>query len=88
VDNAGIAALFDEIAELLAARKDNIFKIRAYRKAARSIEALDEPVDRLAAENRLAEIDGAGEAIQKKLAELAATGKLDYYERLKAESAQ
>ena len=86
MDNAGIAALFDEIAEILAARRDNIFKIRAYRKAARSIEALSEPVTQLAAEHRLAEIAGAGEAIQKKLGEIADTGRLAYYERLKADS--
>jgi DNA polymerase (family 10) len=88
VDNAAIAAMFDEIAALLEAKKDNIFKIRAYRKAARSITALREPVTKLAAENRLAEIDGAGEAIQKKLAELVDTGRLDYLERLRAEQAE
>lgn len=83
--NAEIAAIFDDIAEILAARKDNIFKIRAYRKVARSIEALDTPVERLAAEGRLKEIPGAGEAIVKKISELVATGRLEYYERLKAE---
>ena len=65
--------------------RDNIFKIRAYRKVARSIQDLILPVEQLVAENRLDEIPGAGEAITKKIKELVATGKLDYYDRLKKE---
>lgn len=86
MDNAAIAAVFEEIAALLSARQGNVFKIRAYRKAARSIAALEEPVSRLAAENRLGEIAGAGEAIRKKLDEIVATGTLGYLERLRAEA--
>jgi DNA polymerase (family 10) len=50
-----------------------------------SISELQEPVTKLAAENRLKEIPGAGKAIIKKLTELVTTGKLAYYEKLKAE---
>ncbi|HJX12126.1 MAG TPA: hypothetical protein VJ377_01225 [Dehalococcoidales bacterium] len=83
--NAEIAAVFDDIAEMLRLKKDNIFKIRAYQKVARGIEELKVPVARLVAEKRLDEIPGVGEAINKKITELATTGRLDYYERLKAE---
>ncbi len=83
--NAEIAAVFDDIAEMLKLKKDNIFKIRAYQKVARAIEVLPADVERLAAEDRLKEIPGAGEAITKKITELVNTGKLEYYERLKAE---
>lgn len=86
--NHEIAAIFDDIAQRLLARKDNIFKIRAYQKVARSIESLPVPVEQLVRENRLNEIPGAGEAIVKKLTELINTGKLEYYEKLKAESPQ
>lgn len=86
--NREIAAIFDDIAQRLLARKDNIFKIRAYQKVARSIESLPVPVEQLVRENRLNEIPGAGEAIVKKLTELINTGKLEYYEKLKAESPQ
>jgi DNA polymerase/3'-5' exonuclease PolX len=34
--NAEVAAVFKDIAELLRLKKDNIFKIRAYEKAARA----------------------------------------------------
>jgi DNA polymerase (family 10) len=83
--NAEIAFVFSDIAEMLKLKKDNIFKIRAYEKAARSILELQEPVAKLAAENRLKEIPGAGEAITKKITELVTTGKLAFYDKLKAE---
>jgi DNA polymerase (family 10) len=85
MDNAGIAAVFNDIADMLEQKKDNIFKIRAYRKVAHSIEELNIPVARLAREGRLKEIPGAGEAIVKKISEMVNTGKLDYYEKLRAE---
>jgi DNA polymerase (family 10) len=88
MNNQQIAAIFDDIAERLKAKKDNIFKIRAYQKVARSIESLPVSVEQLVKENRLNEIPGAGEAITKKLTELITTGKLEYYEKLKAESPQ
>jgi DNA polymerase (family 10) len=84
--NAEIAAVFDDIAQRLELKKDNIFKVRAYRKVARSIDQLPVEVEKLAKEDRLKEIPGAGEAITKKITELITTGRLEYYERLKAES--
>ena len=88
VKNAEIAAIFDDIAEMLKLKKDNIFKVRAYRKVARSIEQLPLEVEKLVREDRLREIPGAGEAITKKITELITTGRLEYYEKLKAESPQ
>ena len=85
MNNAEVAAVFDDIADLLRLKKENIFKIRAYEKVARSIEQLPVTVAQLVAEGRLTEIPGAGEAIIKKITELVTTGRLDYYERLKAE---
>jgi DNA polymerase (family 10) len=83
--NAEIAKVFQDIADRLARKKESIFKIRAYQKAARSIEALTEPVEKLMAEGRLREVPGVGEAIAKKITELITTGKLTFHERLKAE---
>jgi DNA polymerase (family 10) len=85
VDNAEIAQIFLDIAKLLKLKKDNIFKIRAYEKAAKAIVELPVAVEKLAAEGRLREVPGVGEAINKKITELVTTGKLAYYERLKAE---
>jgi len=85
VKNSEIAKVFEDIAEMLKLKKENIFKIRAYQKAARSIEELPVAVEQLVAEDKLGEIPGVGEAITKKITELVTTGHLGYYERLKAE---
>ena len=85
MQNAEIAVVFRDIAELLKLKKDNIFKIRAYEKAARSIEQLTGDLAQIVVEDRLGEVPGVGEAIAKKITELVTTGKLDYYEKLKAE---
>ncbi len=85
MNNQQVAAVFLEIADLLEQKKDNWFKIRAYRKAAGTIEELPLPVEQLVAEGRLEEVPGVGEAINKKITELVATGRLEYLERLKAE---
>ena len=85
MQNSEIAQIFLEIAELLKLKKDNIFKIRAYEKAAHAIGELPVDVKQLVDEGRLEEIPGVGEAINKKIIELLTTGKLAFYERLKAE---
>ena len=86
MNNTQIAAVFEDIAEMLKLKKDNIFKIRAYQKAAREIKELAVEVEQLVREDRLREIPGVGEAITKKITELVTTGKLEYYQRLKVES--
>ena len=85
--NTEIAAVFTDIAYLLKCRKDNIFKIRAYERVAKSITELPVEVEQLVREDRLKEIPGVGEAINKKITEIVNTGRLEYYEKLKAELA-
>jgi len=85
MNNTEIVAIFRDIADLLEKKKENWFKIRAYRKAADSLEGLPVPVGQLVGEGRLEEISGVGEAITRKITELVTTGSLEYYERLKAE---
>jgi len=88
VENSEVAKVFTGIADLLESRKYNIFKIRAYRKAAISISELSMEVEQLVREDRLREIPGVGEAIAKKITELVTTGHLEYYDRLKAGPAE
>ncbi len=85
MNNNEIAAVFDDIAEMLKLKKENVFKIRAYQKVAGAIKELPIAVEQLVAEGRLREVPGVGEAITKKITELVTTGKLDYYEKLKSE---
>ena len=79
------ADLLESIARLLELKGENLFKIRAYTHAARALETFTGDLSKLAAEGRLGEIPGIGKAIAEKLGEWFATGRLDYYEQLKAE---
>jgi DNA polymerase (family 10) len=85
VTNSEIAAVFREIANLLEKKKENWFKIRAYRKVADEIEKMTVELSRLADEGKLREIPGVGEAIAKKITEMLSTGRLQFLEKLKAE---
>ena len=83
MDKEQVAAILEEIGVLLELKGENPFKTRAYQNAARSLDGLAEPLEKLVAENRLGEIKGFGEALQKKISELVQTGRLPYYEELK-----
>ena len=85
MNNSEVARVFTAIADLLEIKKGNPFKIRAYRKAVGSIESLPVEIADLVAEKRLREVPGVGEAIAKKITELVTTGRLGYYENLRAE---
>jgi DNA polymerase (family 10) len=84
MDKEKIAEVLVEIGTLLELKGENPFKTRAYHNAARTIESLGEPLAKLVAEKRLGEIKGIGEALEKKITELVETGKLKYYDELKA----
>jgi DNA polymerase (family 10) len=84
MDKAQVAEILAHIAILLELKGENPFKSRAYVNAARALEELSEPLEKIIAEDRLGEVKGIGEALQKKITELVTTGKLVYYEELKA----
>ena len=84
MDKDQVAGLLAEIGTLLELKGENPFKTRAYHNAARTLESLNEPLATLIAENRLGEIKGIGEALQQKITELVQTGRLAYYDDLKA----
>src|SRR5580698_8863402 len=84
MDKDKVADILVEIGTLLELKGENPFKTRAYANAARTLEGLHEPLETLVAEKRLGEIKGIGEALEQKITELVETGKLKYYEDLKA----
>ena len=81
--NAEIAAIFTDIAAMLKAKKENIFKVRAYERAAGFIMDWPASIEQMAKEGRLREVPGVGDAIEKKITELVNTGQLEFYEKLK-----
>ena len=81
--NEQIAELFDNMGSLLEMKGDTVFKIRAYQRAARTIEQLSSPLA-TAVENGedLTKIPGVGKAISGKISEYISTGQVSAYERL------
>ena len=84
MDKEQVALVLAEIGTLLELKGENPFKTRAYTNAARTLENLGEPLEKIVAEKRLGEVKGIGEALERKITELVETGKLAYYSELKA----
>lgn len=86
ISNEDIAELFENMGALLALKRDNVFKVRAYRRAAQTISCLSFPVSQAVLEGvDLKEIPGIGKAINDKIHELLQTGRVAAYEKLVAD---
>lgn len=81
---AEIVSLLEEIGVLLEIKGENPFKCRAYASAARALEAQAEEPSVLVEQNLLAGVPGIGQALQEKITTLVRTGRLPFYEELKA----
>lgn len=74
--NQQLAALFRSIAQLLAAQRANPYRVRAYRRGADALLALDEDVAEVARRHALEDIDGIGSDLSEKIEEFLRTGKI------------
>ena len=72
--------IFD--ATLLDMAQDNVYRVRAYRRAARRILALPEESTAIVARGEDLPLPGVGARIRRKLAELISTGSLNFYDEL------
>ena len=79
-----VIRILEEIGVLLELKGESPFKSIAYANAARRLETLEEDVEELARRGELRSIKGIGDALSNKITELVATGRLEYYEKLKA----
>ncbi len=82
-NNQRLAALFRSMADLLSAQRANPYRVRAYRRAADALLALEEDVAAVAQRQGLEEIDGIGADLSKKIEEFLETGTIRAYEELK-----
>lgn len=81
--NLQLAATLAEIADLLELLGENPFRIRAYKRAARSIELLPESIDTIWREGRLADVEGVGKGIAANIEQWLTEGVIDAHEELK-----
>src|SRR6266702_2712407 len=86
MQNAEIARLLGEVADLLEISAGNPFKVRAYRNAARTVADHPDPIAELVAgaEFDLTDLPGIGDGIAKEITALVQTGTLPQRQQLVA----
>lgn len=82
--NQEIAAVFEQIADLLEYQSANPFRVRAYRNGAKKISELAEPLAAIAVDpaRSLTDLEGIGKDLAEKIGTLLATGSLPLLEEL------
>lgn len=77
VHNSDIADIFNEIADLLEIEEADPFRVRAYRRAAMSVENLSNELSESVEKGEdLTKLPGIGKSIAEKIKEIVKTGKL------------
>jgi len=84
LDNAAIARVLREIADLLEIKNDNAFKIRAYRNGADIVSNHPHDLANID-ETGLREIPGIGKDLAGRIREISTTGDDEYHRELVAE---
>src|SRR2546428_7708516 len=86
MQNAEIARLLTDVADLLEISAGNPFKVRAYRNAARTVADHPDPIAELVAggDFDLTDLPGIGAGIAKEISALVATGTLPQRQQLVA----
>ena len=75
VHNEDVAAIFDEMADLLEIEGDNPYRVRAYRNAARTVRHLGrELADMVERDEDLTHLPGIGKELAAKIREIVTTG--------------
>ncbi|MFH0811592.1 MAG: DNA polymerase/3'-5' exonuclease PolX [Pseudomonadota bacterium] len=83
--NKEVAVIFKRMAEMLEIKGENLFRIRAYERAALNIENLAEDIALIAERDGLDNIPGIGKDLAQKITEIIETGTLKQYEAMKKE---
>jgi DNA polymerase (family 10) len=84
MNNAQIAMVFDEIADLLEIQDANPFRVRAYRNGARAVRDLTESVEAILDDDnrKLTDVPGIGKDLAEKISTLCETGSLPMHQEL------
>jgi len=87
MNNVDIAAIFDEMADILEFQGANAFRVRAYRNAARTVRDLPEPVAAIVNDEsrNVVDLEGIGKDLAEKITTLVKTNTLPQHEKLMGE---
>ncbi len=87
--NARIGARLEEVGGILEAQGANLFRVEAYRRAARTLRSLARPVSEILRAEGIEGLDrlpGVGPVLARAIRDLVVTGRLPMLERLRGES--
>jgi DNA polymerase (family X) len=79
-----VAAILEDIATLLELKGENSFRCNAYRKGAVAVLQLSGNLDEIIRKNELHGVENIGDTLRDKISTLVTTGRLPFYEELKA----
>lgn len=85
VDNAQVARVLQQIADMLEFKNENPFKFRSYQMAAETIGSMGTPITDIVARGgapELQKIPGIGKTISAQILEIIETGRSPYFEEL------
>jgi DNA polymerase (family 10) len=86
IHNSDVADIFTQMADLLEIQGSNVFRVRAYRNAARTVGGLSQSVEDLVMRDAdLTRLPGIGKDLAEKIGEIVKTGRLSLLEKLKGE---
>jgi DNA polymerase (family 10) len=89
MDKNEIVTLLEKIAALLALKEDsNVYEVRAYENAARTLNGMSGDIQQLLAENRLKGVSGLGATLLKRIEEAVQTGHIALHDELVANTPQ
>jgi DNA polymerase (family 10) len=83
METARIAQILDEMGTILEIQGENPFRCRAYHNAAQALSNLPGDLTEMIADGSLAEVPGVGETMHSKIVQLATTGQLPAFEKLR-----
>lgn len=84
MDNVAVARALEDLADLQELSGIAVFKVRAFRGAARAIEGLSESIADLTRDDKLKDVRGVGEGVARRIKELLDSGKIAEAEELRA----
>jgi DNA polymerase (family 10) len=83
METARIAQILDEMGTILEIQGENPFRCRAYHNAAQTLQNLPADLSEMIADGSLAEVPGIGETMHSKIVQLATTGQLPAFDKLR-----
>src|SRR5258708_19931336 len=86
MDKEQVATILDEIGTLLELQGESSFRCNAYHNAARTLSQLERDLAEVVNAGELGEIRGIGDTLKEKITTLVQTGRLPYYDHLRAKT--